>query len=226
MDDWKTRHLFPAFGMVPIQRDKARASMAALTTAADLLAEGRLVGIYPEGTRSRDHLLHRGHSGVAHLAMTTGAPIVPVGLVGTREIQPIGKPTPQLRGNLEVRFGEPIHPSAYQAGGRRRQRQQMTDDVMASIATMTNQLRSPDFTSGEAPLVRGGSESVYEVRRLRGAGAGWGPAANGVVAAACNRWDDARIGEVGNLMCRPQPDGSMSFDIELKISTRFQGAPS
>ena len=64
--------------------------MAALQTAAELLDDGRLVGIYPEGTRSRDGDLHRGHTGVAHLAMMTGAPIIPVGIVGTERVQPIG----------------------------------------------------------------------------------------------------------------------------------------
>ena len=86
MDARSTKFLFPAVGMVPIKRDVKKASMAALTTAAELLHDGKLVGIYPEGTRSRDGLLHRGHSGVAHLAMISGAPIIPVGLTGTERV--------------------------------------------------------------------------------------------------------------------------------------------
>ncbi len=224
MDDWKTRYFFPAIGMVPIERDRARASMAALTTAASLLEQGELVGIYPEGTRSRDGDLHRGHSGVAHLSLTTGAPIVPVGLIGTHEVQPIGRSLPRLRGELAVRFGEPIWPDAYRAGGRRHRRNHLTEDVMAAIASMTDQARSPDFSSGEPPLVRGGSESVYVVRRLRSSGRDWEAAAAGLVAAASERWDDQRVGRVGGLRCRLGPDGAVGFEVDLQLSSRLTGS--
>jgi len=222
MDSWKTRYTFPAFGMVPIRRDSARASMAALTTAAQLLHDGELVGIYPEGTRSRDGLLHKGHTGVAHLAMLTGAPIIPVGLIGTDEVQPIGRSIPRARGSLTVRYGEPIEPKHYKAGGKRRQRQQMTNDVMASIASMTPQAQSPHYSSDEPPLIRGGSESVYMVHRLRSTDTSWGRAARRSVTYACNRYDDARVGQVKGLQCQIGPDG-ISFEAELAISTRYHG---
>jgi len=83
MDSWTTRRLFPAMGLIPIEREQARKAMAALEVAAGVLHRGDVLSIYPEGTRSRDGLLHRGHTGVAQLAMMSGAPIVPVGLVGT-----------------------------------------------------------------------------------------------------------------------------------------------
>nr|WHW29336.1 putative 1-acyl-sn-glycerol-3-phosphate acyltransferase [uncultured bacterium] len=223
MDDWKTRYFFPAMGMVPIQRDLARASMAALTTAGNLLKDGELVGIYPEGTRSRDELLHRGHSGVAHLALTTGAPIVPVGLIGTREVQPIGQGIPNPTGRLRVRFGEPIWPDAYQSGGNRRRRSHMTEDVMASIAAMTDQARSDDFTSGEPPIIRGGSESVYAVHRFSTGAWGWADAASTIVADACRSYDDARIGAVSGMRCRMRADGAVRFEIDMAVSTRFRG---
>lgn len=226
MDSWKTRHTFPAFGMVPIDREKSRASMAALATAADLLAQGELVGIYPEGTRSRDGLLHRGHSGVAHLSLMTGAPVVPVGITGTVEVQPIGRGVPRPYGRLSVEFGEPVRPERYQAGGKRKRRSHITADVMAAIARMTDQEQSSDFSSDEPPLVRGGSESVYRVHKLRGAAPTWGGASRLVVSAACERWDDARIGEVGGLRCRIADDGSVAFEIDMNISTRFQPAVS
>ncbi len=196
--------------------------MAALTTAGNLLKAGELVGIYPEGTRSRDELLHRGHSGVAHLALTTGAPVVPVGLIGTREVQPIGQGVPKPTGRVRVRFGEPIWPDAYKSGGNRRRRTHMTEDVMASIATMTNQDRSNDFTSGEPPLIRGGSESVYQVHRFTSGASGWADAATSIVADACNSYDDARIGGVRSMRCRVLPDGGMRFEIDMAVSTRFR----
>jgi len=224
MDQWKTRYLFPALGMVPIRREVRKASMAALTTAAELLDEGRLVGIYPEGTRSRDGLLHRGHSGVAHLAMITGAPIIPVGITGTERVQPIGSAVPRpFRGPVTLRFGEPIDPADYRFGGSRKRRQQMLDDVMAAIAAMTRQERSPDFASSEPPLIRGGSESVYRVTTHGAPGLGWRHAAERAVAEACGSYDDARVGEVHELRCRVRADGEIEFETELKLSTRFRG---
>lgn len=223
MDRATTRYLFPALGMVPIKRDVKKASMAALLTAAALLEEGQLVGIYPEGTRSRDGLLHRGHTGVAHLAILTGAPIIPVGLVGTERVQPIGSSVPRpLRGPVTVRFGEPIDPADYRHGGSRHRRQRMLDDVMASIASMSGQTRSPDFGSSRPPLIRGGSESVYRVTRHGASGLSWRHAAERAVDDGCRRYDDARVAGVSELRCRVLPSGDLSFETELELSTRFR----
>lgn len=224
MDSKKTKYLFPAVGMVPIRRDVKKASMAALLTAAELLEDGQLVGIYPEGTRSRDGQLHRGHSGVAHLAILTGAPIVPVGLTGTERVQPIGSAVPRpFRGPVHVHFGEPIHPADYRHGGSRKRRQQMLDDVMASIASMTNQPRSADFASHEPPLIRGGSESVYRVTTHGATGLSWRHAAERAVDDGCRRYDDARVAGVRELRCRILPDGRLSFETEVALTTRFHG---
>lgn len=223
MDGAITRRLFPAVGMVPIKRDVKKASMAALQTAAELLDDGRLVGIYPEGTRSRDGLLHRGHAGVAHLAAMTDAPIVPVGIIGTEHVQPIGSSVPKpLRAPITIRFGEPIHPTNYRYGGSRKRRQQMLDDVMASIAAMTDQGRSPDFASDEPPLIRGGSESVYLVTHHRATGLSWRHAAERAVDDGCRNYDDARVGEIGKLRCRVDSGGDVQFEAELALSTKFR----
>ena len=223
IDQRATRLLFPAFGMVPIKRDARKASMAALETAADLLDDGRLVGIYPEGTRSRDGALHRGHSGVAHLAMMTGAPIIPIGIVGTQRVQPIGSVVPRpFAGRVRLQFGEPIRPDHYRAGGSRKRRARLLDDVMSSIAAMTDQERSPTFSSDEPPLIRGGSESVYLVTRHRASGLSWRHAADRAVDSACNHYDDARVGEITGLECRVLPDGRVEFHTELTLSTKFR----
>src|SRR5512143_3076603 len=87
-DDWKTQFLFPAMGMIPIDRGGGSASERALNAAARVLDRGELFGIYPEGTRSRDGVLHKGHTGAARLAIRTGSPIVPIGLQGTAEVMP------------------------------------------------------------------------------------------------------------------------------------------
>jgi 1-acyl-sn-glycerol-3-phosphate acyltransferase len=223
MDRARTKYVFPALGMVPIRRDVKKAAMAALTTAAELLDDGRLVGIYPEGTRSRDGLLHRGHSGVAHLAVITGAPIIPVGLVGTERVQPIGAAVPRpFRGPVTIRFGEPIDPRDYRFGGSRKRRQQMLDDAMAAIAAMTSQRRSSDFSSRQPPLIRGGSESVYRLTTHGATGINWRHAAERAVAEGCRKYDDARVGAVHELRCRVLPSGELAFETELTLSTRYR----
>jgi len=93
---------------------------------------------------------------------------------------------------------------------------------MASIASMTPQAQSPHYSSDEPPLIRGGSESVYMVHRLRSTDTSWGRAARRSVTYACNRYDDARVGQVKGLQCQIGPDG-ISFEAELAISTRYHG---
>lgn len=140
LDSWKTRHLFPAMGMIAIDRSGGDAAKAALDAAAGILEAGELFGIYPEGTRSRDGLLHKGHTGAARLALRTGCPIVPVGLVGTEEIMPADSKMPRLRLPVTIRFGRPVRPERYQ--GRADERlvlRQMIDEVMYEIRELSGQ---------------------------------------------------------------------------------------
>lgn len=140
LDDWKTKYLFPAMGMIPIDRGGGSASERALDAAARVLERGELFGIYPEGTRSRDGVLHKGHTGPARLAVRTGAPVVPVGISGTREIQPPEAKVPRLFKVAEVRFGTPIAVDRYL--GRADERlvlRQLIDEVMFEIRSLTGQ---------------------------------------------------------------------------------------
>ena len=221
MQSWTTRHLFPALGLIPIEREQARKAMAALEVAAGVLARGDVLGIYPEGTRSRDGMLHRGHTGVAQLALMSGAPIVPVGLVGTDHIQPVGARVPRPFRKATVRFGQPLHPEAY-GGSARRRRQMLTDDLMEAIRRLSRQPVSPDFSSHEPPLVRGGTESVYRVHTLGGVGATFGQAARFAVAGVCSEFEDGRVGSVRRLSCRVHPDGTVRFGAEVAVSVKFQ----
>ena len=221
MDSWATSRLFPAMGLIPIEREAAKQAVAALGVAADVLRQGHVLGIYPEGTRSRDGLLHKGHTGVAQLALMTGAPIVPVGLVGTDRIQPIGAKVPRPYRKAEIRFGHPLDPAAY-GGSSRRRRQQMTADLKESVRRLTGRPTSDDFASDEPPLIRGGTESVYEIRRMSGRAASWHQAARFVVANCCTRLDDARVGEVTSLRCEIDDDQSVRFVADLSVSVKFR----
>jgi 1-acyl-sn-glycerol-3-phosphate acyltransferase len=107
-DDPKTAWFFRAVGQIPIRREGGSASMRALETARGVLDSGGVFGIYPEGTRSPDGRLYKGHTGIARLALQTQAPIVPVAMIGTREAQPIGKVVPKFFMPITVSFGKPL----------------------------------------------------------------------------------------------------------------------
>jgi len=140
LDDWKTRRLFPALGMIPIDRSGGDAAEAALAAAEAVLTRGELFGIYPEGTRSRSGKLHKGHTGPARLALRTGAPIVPVGLIGTREVQPPDAPYPRPFRPVSVRFGRPIDLERYRSRAEdHRVLRQIMDEVMFEIRELTGQ---------------------------------------------------------------------------------------
>lgn len=140
LDDWKTRRLFPALGMIPIDRSGGDASARALDAAAKVLDGGSLFGIYPEGTRSRTGLLHKGHTGAARLSVRTGAPVIPVGILGTRAIQPPDSSVPKCFRPAEIRFGRPIYPAESTSVTDARLRfRQMTDELMFEIRALTGQ---------------------------------------------------------------------------------------
>lgn len=140
MDSWKTKHLFPALGMIPIDRSGGSKSEGALIAAEQVLRRGELFGIYPEGTRSRDGMLYKGHTGAARLAVKVGCPIIPVGIIGTREIQPPDKVMPKIGLDCVVKFGKPLLPERYlQRGDDHLVLREMTDELMFEIRELTGQ---------------------------------------------------------------------------------------
>ena len=144
------RGWFEGIGMVPVDRDDTKAAMASLDIALDVLARGEAFGIYPEGTRSRDGRLYRGRTGMAHLALTSGAPVVPVGLTGTEHIQPVGTTVPRLA-RVTVRFGEPMHfAEMYDGVPLGRARREVTDKVMEAIQRLSGQ--QPAGVYNERPV--------------------------------------------------------------------------
>lgn len=140
MDDWKTKYVFPAIGMIPIDRSGGDASQRALDAAAGILEAGELFGIYPEGTRARDGKLHKGHTGVARLALRTNSPIVPVGIIGTDEVQPPDARMPKPFRRVHIRFGRPISVERYaDRSNDRMLLRQITDEVMYEIRNLSGQ---------------------------------------------------------------------------------------
>jgi 1-acyl-sn-glycerol-3-phosphate acyltransferase len=120
--------------------------MASLQTALDVLREGHAFGIYPEGTRSRDGRLYRGRTGVGWLALAARAPVVPVALTGTDEVQPVGSRRLRIH-PVHIRFGPAVDPGPWvdavaASGGAGRARREITDEVMERIAAMSPQERA------------------------------------------------------------------------------------
>lgn len=134
-----SRAWFEGLGMLPVDRDDTKAALASLDIALEVLGRGEAFGIYPEGTRSRDGRLYRGRTGVAHLALTAGVPVVPVGLTGTQAVQPVGSNRPRVV-PITVAFGDPIDFSGrFDGVPSGRARRDVTDEVMAAIQRLTGQ---------------------------------------------------------------------------------------
>ena len=134
-----TRGWFEGLGMLPVDRSEAKAALASLDVALEVLGRGEAFGIYPEGTRSRDGRLYRGRTGAAHLALTAGVPIVPIGLRGTADLQPIGARFPRLV-SFSVSVGPPIQVAGeYDHLPPSRARRELTDRVMTAIAGLSGQ---------------------------------------------------------------------------------------
>jgi 1-acyl-sn-glycerol-3-phosphate acyltransferase len=135
-----SKAFFNGVGVIPVDREGGESGDRALKTGLRVLAEGKLLGIYPEGTRSPDGRLYRGKTGVARLAIESGAPVVPCAMINTFEFMPPGKLLPNLRVRPGVRFGQPLDFSKYHgkeadAGVLRT----VTDEIMHAIAGLSGQ---------------------------------------------------------------------------------------
>ena len=130
----------PGDGHDPDRPLRWPSSEAALTAAADALERGHLFGIFPEGTRWRDGLLHKGHTGAARLALTTGCPLFPIGVIGTADIQPPDAKMPKLFKTARIRVGQPIDLTHYKRReGDHLVYRELTDELMYEIRELTGQ---------------------------------------------------------------------------------------
>jgi 1-acyl-sn-glycerol-3-phosphate acyltransferase len=135
-----SRAFFRGVGQIPMDRGGGKASERALRTGLRVLSEGKLLGIYPEGTRTPDGRLYRGKTGVARLALESRAPVIPCAMVGTFEMQPQGKVLPNLRIRPGVRFGKPLDFSRYYGmESDRLALRAVTDEIMHALEELSGQ---------------------------------------------------------------------------------------
>lgn len=145
-----SRNFFQSIGAIPVRRGAGQAAMDALDQQRHLLDEGLAVALYPEGTRSTDGRLYKGRTGVAFLALQTGAPVVPVGLIGTDRVMPKGAKLPSMSERVSVRFGAPLDLAPHGPATSGKARRTATDAIMAAIHALSGQERADSYNDGAA----------------------------------------------------------------------------
>jgi 1-acyl-sn-glycerol-3-phosphate acyltransferase len=160
-DSWKTAWFFRAAGQIPMRREGGSASERALATAREVLSDGGVLGIYPEGTRSPDGRLYRGHTGVARLALGCGATVIPVGLVGTTDVQGRGSNMMRPFRRVTIRFGPPLDLSRFEGASATDPLtlRTVTDELMFEIRRLSGQVYVDRYAKRHG--VVGGSEVAH-----------------------------------------------------------------
>jgi len=131
------RLFFESTGTIPIDRSGGQAARVAMDTGLAILRAGGLFGIYPEGTRSPDGRLYRGKTGVARLALESRAPVIPVAMLNSDEVQPPGKIVPKIM-RVRIRFGAPLDFARYAGmAGDRFVERAVTDEIMYELMELT-----------------------------------------------------------------------------------------
>lgn len=150
-----TAAFFRGAGQVPVDRTGGNAGTAAIATGVRLLKEGHLLGIYPEGTRSPDARLYRGKTGVARMALEARVPVVPVAMINTEKVQPIGRSRPNFNVDVGIRIGKPLDFSRYY--GMEDDRfvlRSLTDEIMYKILDLSGQ-EYADMYASRAKTIAG-----------------------------------------------------------------------
>ncbi|MBF4628187.1 lysophospholipid acyltransferase family protein [Curtobacterium flaccumfaciens] len=147
-----SRAFFGGIGAIGVERGAGAAAQQALDLGLARLQEGEAFAIYPEGTRSLDGRIYKGRTGVAWLALTSGAPVVPVALTGTEDVQPVGSRLPKLA-RVTIEFGQPIDLSSFGEASSGRARRHATDAVMAAIQELSGQEPANTYNNPPATIV-------------------------------------------------------------------------
>ena len=129
-----------------MNRDDTRSATATLEAAADILRAGELFGFYPEGTRSPDGRLYRGRSGLGWLVLNSGAPVIPIAMIGTRKMLPPGKPVPRPA-KIEIKIGKPMEFGHLAGDPPGRARRIIADEVMQAIRDLSGQEYVHEYAS-------------------------------------------------------------------------------
>lgn len=133
------KYFFSGIGQVPIDRSSGAAAQAALDTGIRLLREGKLLGVYPEGTRSPDGRLYKGKTGVARMALEADVPVIPIAMIGTDRVNPVGSTVWRPR-KVRIRVGEPLDFSRYEGlAGDRFVERSITDEIMYALMELSGQ---------------------------------------------------------------------------------------
>ena len=188
---WIKKTFFTGVGQVPIDRSGGSAAQAAMDTAVRLLREDKLLGIYPEGTRSPDGRLYKGKTGVARMTLEAGVPVIPVAMIGTDKVNPIGSRMWRPR-KVHIKVGEPLDFSRYAGmSGDRFIERSMTDEIMYALMELTGQTYVDMYAASvkeraaaqeagkgkgeaarkletEAPIPTEGDENGHDATRLPG----------------------------------------------------------
>lgn len=139
LKNWAVKHFLLGTGMLPIDRSGGKASEASLNTGLAVVARGEVLGIYPEGTRSPDGKLYRGRTGVARMILEGHVPVVPVAMVDTEKVMPIGSKFPKVR-RIGLVFGEPLDFSRFEGmEGDRFILRSITDEIMYELSRISGQ---------------------------------------------------------------------------------------
>ena len=134
-----TRWFFKSTGQLPIDRSGGKASEASLNTGLSVLGSGQLLGIYPEGTRSPDGRLYRGRTGIARMALEAKVPVIPVAMIDTEKVQPIGKRLPRIR-RIGIIIGQPLDFSRFDGmEGDRIVLRAVADEIMYELMKLSGQ---------------------------------------------------------------------------------------
>ena len=184
-DDPKTAWFFRAVGQIPIKREGGSASQGALDAATEVLQAGGLFGIYPEGTRSPDGRLYKGHTGVARLAVRNRAPVCAVAMVGTREAQPIGQVKPNFFMPITVKISKPMtFERYYDRADDPRVLREITDQVMFELRELSGQEYVNQYAKRKGVEEGAGAEQATIHAATPASGDAAGPAGAPLAATA------------------------------------------
>ena len=168
-DDPKTAWFFRAVGQIPIKREGGSASERALESAREVLQRGGLFGIYPEGTRSPDGRLYKGHTGIARLALQCQVPVLAAAMIGTKEAQPIGQVVPRFFMPITIRISKPMtFERYYDRTGDRMALRQITDEIMFELRELSGQEYVNSYAVRKGAVEAADEAKVISVADLNG----------------------------------------------------------